>query len=625
LLTPSLPANPQVLAPYLLDAPPAPGLAAEDVVLLGERVYVCNRASDNVSVVADGRVTAVVTVGRSPSALAAHAASARVFVLNEMDGAISVLAGDTVQETWTPEIPPSTVAVVGDELWIGSQRGDRVLVLDARDGQRVGEVALSGASAVYNLAPHVASGRVYAATYGRVHAIDVRTLTELARIELASYRTLGVSPDGERLYVGVWSAETQRAALQVLEAASLRPLDSVELDGDTSDLLADPRDGRLFVLASYPDALWVIDPLTLAATQWPGLGLRASAATLSDDGARLYVCHRESDNLVIVDTATLAVSATVPLSLRVNDLAVKAASGAIYAAVGPADRVYRLEEEQPARSWSVEGYPYRVSALPDAGLATLSRVGGRLCLLDADGAERLRLEVGDYPGDLALELAADTLYAGGTVLSLTSLSTATLSVPTLYGSQEIPRQIVRDTRRERLYAVAFNGVPGSNGGSVVTRLGPQGAELDAPAPGRLSVIDLLYDEDSDRFFSTNGRMGTFGLQVSDGEDCRELLYLPLAGHPVALALDSATHHLWLALQSSDVADGRTVTELIAWDTRSLGEAARLRIDGAVSSIAVDEARMRVYLGSADTGQVHVVQDVPLPQPPSPTATQTSTP
>jgi len=101
--------------------------------------------------------------------------------------------------------------------------------------------------------------------------------------------------------------------------------------------------------------------------------------------------------------------------------------------------------------------------------------------------------------------------------------------------------------------------------------------------------------------------------------------LPLAGHPVALALDSATHHLWLALQSSDVADGRTVTELIAWDTRSLGEAARLRIDGAVSSIAVDEARMRVYLGSADTGQVHVVQDVPLPQPPSPTATQTSTP
>lgn len=623
--TPSLPAHPQLLAPYRLDAPPAPGVAAEDVVVLGERVYVCNRASDNVSVIAEGHVTAVVEVGQSPSALAAHVSSGQVFVLNEMDGTISVLIGDEVQATWTPEVPPSTLAVVGDELWVGSQRGDRVQVLDVRDGRRVGEVALSGASAVFTLASHSASGRVYAATYGRVHALDARTLTELGTVDLASYRTLGVSPDGERLYVGVWGADAQRAALQVLDAQTLQELGSIELVGDPSDVLANPRDGRVYVLASYPDALWIVDPLTRTAMQRPGLGLRASAGALSDDGSRLYVCHRESDSLVVVDTVTLAVSATVPLTLCVNDLAVEGESGAVYAAVGPADRVYRLAEGQAAQPWSVAGYPYRVAALPDAELAILSRVDGRLRVLAVDGAERYSLPLGDYPSDLAFELAADTLYAGGTVLSLNSLFTATLRVPTLYGGEEIPSRIVRDSRRERLYAVAFNGVPGSNGGNTVTRLGAQGAEITASAPGRLSVIDLLYDEEGDRFYSTNARMGTFGLQVSAGEDCRELLYLPLAGYPAALAVNRTTHHLWLAVQSGYATDGRTTTEMIAWDTRSLGEAARLRIDGAVTCMAVDEARMRVYLGGADAGQVYVVQDVPLPQPPAPTATQTSTP
>jgi hypothetical protein len=174
-------------------------------------------------------------------------------------------------------------------------------------------------------------------------------------------------------------------------------------------------------------------------------------------------------------------------------------------------------------------------------------------------------------------------------------------------------QVLRDTRRNVLYAVAQNGVPGSNGGFVVYRQDGS-AWSDEIVPGRLSVLDIAYDDATDRFYALCGHMGEYGVQIYDAAARQELTYIRLANPPSAMLLNSAQHHLWVATVESPEGSVGAQTLLTAYDTRDWTPVAEVHVAESLSVGAVDPTAGRLYLAAAERALIYVLQDVFLPGP-----------
>jgi hypothetical protein len=342
----------------------------------------------------------------------------------------------------------------------------------------------------------------------------------------------------------------------------------------------------------------------------------------------VYVANANGDNVTVVDARTDAVSHVVPVATHTTALSVAPGGGTLYVALPSADEVavYSAAGEH-VRSLNVAGYPYRVAALPDGQtLAVLTRVPPELRLITREGQVRDRFSVSADAEAITLSADASTLYAGGLALDLATRASETLHVRDALDMDRAPAIVVQDTRRNRLYAVAHNGIPGTNGARVVYPLYSPDGHLAAALPGRPSVIEMLYDADQDWFYTTHSRHATAGLQVSAAEDGSEIADLPLPGLPTAMVLSPTMHHLWLAVNPTDGGGGASQdTLLIAIDTRNLGQATSLQIAGPVDALAVDDAAGLVYAASGEQGVVYIVHDVPLPAPPLPTSTPTPAP
>jgi YVTN family beta-propeller protein len=557
-------------------------------------------------------------VGREPSAVLADPASGRTFVLNEGDSTISVLEGTTVVATWPVPEQSTKLAIVDGQLWVGSRRGGRITVLSAKDGMALGEVKLSATGMVFQLLASADARRIYAVSYARIHMIDVATRQEVASAVLNGAGVLALPASGPGLYATGYDSATQQEYLALLDTETLSEKAQLPSVPDLAALAADPRNGRLYLISSYTNELVVLDGQSHQRLARLIVGRTPRSLALDAEKGTLYVANYDGDNVAIVDTAKLAVVATVPLALRLEGMDVDPVTGRLYVAAGSANTVYLLGEAGVLEKWPISGYPSQVRVVPGRSqVACLSLVEDKLTLLDQMGKPAEVYTTGHRPRGLMIDDMQRRIYAGDTVLEWEARITHTLRISTPAGSMESPVQMLLDTRRNRLYAVALNGIPGSNNGYVVTRIGEADADPAAPAPGKLSVVDLVYDEEMDRFYATNARMGTYGLQVSQGEDGRELLALRLDRYPAAMALNPATRHLWVVLQS--VAGQATArdTQIAAYDTRTLGRVALLQVDGFVESLSVDPRNNRIYLANGDAGLIHVVQDVPMSAPAGP--------
>ena len=603
---------------------PEPGRYPSGVVMLDGRVYVCNRSTNNVSIVEGSRVVKVIPVGREPSCLVAHPPTGQVFVLNEGEATISVIRGRALVDTWRIPERGVSLAIMDDRLWVGTMRGGTILQLSLTDGRELGRTQLSTANTVLRLVPNVSRGEMLVATYGRVHVVGVAPFQERKSAAMNSYRTLGVSPAGDAVYVSAYDSEERQNYLLYLSAQDLALQARILVPWDTFALAIDPASGHVYVVSSYSNELLAIDASLTRVLARRVVGLSPRAMALDTAQQLLYVANGDGDNLAVLRADTLALVSIVPLADRLEDMVVDAQTGRLYVASGGRDQVLIVEGEALVDQWDIGPHPSLVRPIPSRHLvAVYTRADRALHFLDRGGAPVHRYELSHAPASLALRSLGDRLYAGGTVVELSDWTTRTLRVPTVYGS-EVPIKVVEDTLRGQLYAVAFNGIPGSNGGYVVRRLDAED-DRGSCGLGRLSVIDIVYDETMDRFYTTNARMGTFGLQVADAADCREVSYLSLRRYPGAMALNPSTHHLWLVLGGTYGAPDARESMVLAYDTRTWGRVAEWPLQGEITSLAVDSERNRVYLGDDATGIIHIVQDVEVPPPPAPTRTYTVTP
>jgi YVTN family beta-propeller protein len=612
------------VASWPLDRLVAASHAPSDVAVVGERVYVAMRASDAVALVQDGAVSALVPVGRQPIALCAAPERNRVYAASTDDASITVIEGATPVALWTLSDAPTALAAIGEQVWVGTMADD-LLMLSADSGILQGRVALGRQMPVMRIAGGE-DGRAYALTYGWLDAIDPIAQRPVASVAVPNALSVAVSPGGSRVYVGGYDDALQASIVQVFDSALRSELGRTTVPQSPGNLQVSPDGATLYVLSQYQGLLTALDARSLGTLAQVAVGDSPRGLALDRAGARAYLATGSDSlySLALVAPSSRELFGDVrvtPLALQVSAMVADPDTGVLYVACSSCDLVYVVQDGQVTGRWSVGRQPSALALLPGAvRLAVLCTGANRLDLLDTHtGVAVLQLGTGSSPQGLSVVPEERLLYAGDSVYTWDGELVDTVAIPTLYGTELPPVATARDTRRGQSYAVAYNGVPGSNGGYEVSPLDGSAdgdAEVPQRMPGRLSVISVLYDAGSDRWYSTNSRMGTFGLQVAQAQDNQELLYLHLPQYPTNLALNPASGHLWLALLPADTSP-EAQAQLLAYHTASMQRVASLGIPGVITALAVDPQRNRIYAASGDLGIVRVVQDVASRAPSAP--------
>ena len=614
------PSVPHTLGSVALFGLPGQGRSPQDLAVAGDRIYVANSGTGNVSVLQEGRVTMVVAVGSRPASLLAEPSRGRVYVLDAEEAQIAVLQDAAIADRWAVPVGSSSLALVDDTLWVGTGDG-HLLGLGADDGLEKTAIALTESAPVLRVLANPADPKQMAAvTYGRVHLVDRSVGGETTMAEMGIWRTLAYDPAGDRLYVGVYDGGTNTHGLLVLASDDLSVLDEVELPSAPRAVLADAEAERIYVALGTDHMVRVLSRADLDTLATFRVGRRPVALALSS--GVLYVACAESDQVARVDTASGGSLAPIPLSARISDLA--AADTGVVAALSSSDEIVWLDQDGVSARWDTAPHPAEIVWLPETGeLAVLSSATGTLALYGSDGTELARFDAGADPRLLHWHQEHGLLYAGHIALNPATGLTHTVAVTSPMGSSVWPEGLAVDVRRDMTYLVASNGVPGSNHGLITYRLGPDGALPGGP--GRLSIVDLLYDAETDRFFSTYQRMGTYGVQVWDPVAGAEALCLSLLRRPTALALNPGTHHLWVGLGQGTPMNPADDGLLRAYDTRTMGLVTELSFAGPLTALAVDVESDLVYVACEADQAVWLVKDAEMPAPPAPTPTHTPTP
>lgn len=613
---------PEIVATVSLGGQPEAGREPSGLARLSDRLYVAHRASDSVSLIADARVIKTLPVGRAPVAIVASQALGRLYVANGGDASLSVMEDERVRATWPLEAEPAALALVGKELWIGPAFGQAIAILSAETGALLGEVPLPKMELISELAVAPDGATVYAGSFSTLYVVDVAGRRVVDEVGLPAISALARSSDGQALYLTGYDPEAQTSLLRVLDAHTLQTEARAAVPSDTVEIVVDSNGRRIYLLSDLPNLITVLDARSLTQLAGSAVGYGPRYALLDASGERLYVASRRADSLTVLDAETLKRLAVVPLATRINAMAVDPLSGRLYMTSGSSDEIWVYDGVQRVDTWAADPFPGEIAVLPQQGqVAVLSGAAGDLALFDRGGDLVTRIELGEGGEGLLIDEPTARIYAGGVLLNLQLERARDLRVQSGMGTVEAPVQVVLDTRRGRAYGVVFNGIPGSNGGYIVRPL--DGEEW--PTWGRLSVVDALYDEELDRFYTIWVRMGTAGLQVDRAEDGQPLYDLRLSEAPSLLGLNPATGHLWLALVERGGTPEEPVAQLRAYDTHSMAVVAEIELPAPADAMAMDPRNGLVYVASNALSQLMVIADVALTAPVGAQAVPTVTP
>ena len=289
------------------------------VVVVGNRAYVANGASDTVSVVDVNtrQIVATIPVDHTPLSVVAKPDGTRVYVSN---------------------VDSATVSVI-----------------DTASNGVIKQITVPGGAYVHipgDMAMSPDGTRIYVATYdGTVTAIDTASNIAIGPW-FVSYDIGGmaVSPDGRRLYVA-----DKTGVIKVVDTTKLVPpatgITSPSISpgyGATPLDVAVSQDGKWLysvnaVQGSTGSSVSVIDADPNSATynrvvRTLSVGNTAAFVALSPDGSRAYVTHQVPGKMTVIDTRLNIVLGTVPTD---NDMVASDA----YVAVGSDGRVYVTDSD----------------------------------------------------------------------------------------------------------------------------------------------------------------------------------------------------------------------------------------------------------------------------------------
>jgi YVTN family beta-propeller protein len=623
----------QSLAEIQLRTLPGIGHNPQAVAVLGGRVYVANRTTNNLSVIEGDRVTSVIPVGAAPMALAADEKTGLVYVANEGDNTISFISGNNVVRTVPAPESPSCLVALDGRLYAGGRGENAVAVLDGLSGERVATVALSTTIGVLALAVNPVEGLLYADVYNNVQIVRLRDGATVAVLDHPTYITLAADPALQRVLVSEYDADSGKQYLVAYEPYGQEELGRAEVGGDPRGVAIDSEAERIYVVNSWSNNVSVLDGRSLRVITTISTGLRSLAVAVSEEH-QVYVVNSDSDNITVIDGQTLRVLGVVPLSLLPSAMAVHPDTGRLYVACASTNSVFVVDGGRVVAETSVGQHPNEVALSEDGSrLFVLNHVSGDLSVISTSGNTVVNtVPVGQLPQGLAIAPQSGKLYAGDAVLDEETGNL--LHRIELLGSIRLPVKPVQirvDSAAGRAYMVASNGVPGSNGGLVIYIIDLKSGEPVEGLVGGLSTTDLALDPAGQRVFSTAGRFGYFQMIVNDALSLKQVAVVDLQKYPSALAYNPQTQHIFICLTQAMRPPWEHDPAVWVLDARGFGTVGLYPLPTSANStldpynMVVDARRNYVYVADSHLGVVHVLRDAVLPPPPSPTPTHTPTP
>ncbi|HEX7111502.1 MAG TPA: YncE family protein [Mizugakiibacter sp.] len=265
--------------------------------------------------------------------------------------------------------------------------GDRVMVLDADEGNMLGTIAgLSGVHGVA-LAPALRRGWISDGRGNAVHVFDMATLEVTATLA-----DVGGNPDAI-----VYDAPSARVLtfngrshdVTAIDAASGKVVSRLALPGKPEFAVSDGR-GRVYVNIEDKGHLAVLDPRRLKLlAEWPLRGCVDPTGLALDAAHRRLFSVCQNRRMVVTDAGDGHAVATLPIGDGPDGVAFDAARGLVYSSNGASGTLTVVHQDDADRYRVVAEVPTQPSARtlaldPASGDVYLSAA----TLVPADGTHR---------------------------------------------------------------------------------------------------------------------------------------------------------------------------------------------------------------------------------------------
>jgi YVTN family beta-propeller protein len=295
------------------------------------RLFVSNYGDGTVSVI-DGdleREVDTIEIGGLPEALAVRTDEPLLAVVNSGESQVALV--DPVELEVLATMPTNKGAedVVfsadGKTLFVTAVSDKVINVFDPDARTPIGDPITVTSGRPRRLALSSDGSRLYVLVYdpdGHVAVVDVATRQQVGdMIPVGRYPCgIAISGDGRRVLAASFDDNT----VTVIDAQSLKPIATHEVKTGLG-LVAHKRKPLLYSMASFDDAIPVLNfetgkvLTTLSLGKWPTYGV------MTPDGRFLYAVHQESHSVVKIDVETnesvlkIAVGRE-PLELLIYDL-----------------------------------------------------------------------------------------------------------------------------------------------------------------------------------------------------------------------------------------------------------------------------------------------------------------
>jgi YVTN family beta-propeller protein len=627
------PNAPAVMARVSLLSLPGAGRNPAAVAQLGDTFYVADSASDNLAVIRDRRVRAFIPTARSPTSLVADGAHQRLYVGTYFSRTISLIENDTVARTAVLSDSVSSLALYQDKLFVGLGSRAAIEIRDPLTLEKKGQVNLSRGLEVLRLVVDAPRQRLIAGVYGGIVVLDLGTLRELNSFEAPSlFETLDVNPNDGSIWAGLYDDKQQRAYLAAYDQSGKR-LRRVTVGADLRGLTFDDS-GRAFVASSFDNQVDVVEAASGRVLANIHVGLHPTALWLDQPTHTLYVANENSDNLSVIDTQALREAGVIPLAADVSALEANQALGRVYAANASSDSVYVIEGGRVVNAVAVGHHPLDLADDPKTNrLFVANYADGTVSVVDENSLTvQATLPVTRALSTVAVDATNKHLFADSTMFALDTLQPQGIYLAQGFtlGSRPAAESVRVDPVRQKLYVLAFNGVPGSNSRLILYTFSETNLDVSGTLPYHNggSVTALGVDPATGRVFATMTHpLAYTNWFVAWDAEGNELMEMALSARTTGMAFNPTTQHLFLAHANtyqpySSGLPGRDNAVQVL-DTRSFGEVGWLDVPGAPGPMT--RLGSTIYVAGQDDGAITLIADVATQPPPSPTPTLTPTP
>ena len=626
------PGAPFILQRLALRELPGAGHAPYDVAILGDKVYTLNSSTSNLAVIQNDRIVKYIPLEKSADALAADPIRKRLYLARTESKTISVVENDRV--TWMPSIgdSPRSLLVFEEYLLVGLDNRNGILVLDTATLQIRARIPIPDSFSVISLAGDPQHHRVYAGLYDRTAVIDTKTWSVLAILPTkGSYQTLAAYPPNGSVLTAMYDSPSQSQYLTAFDPLTGKQGARVKIGSDSYAAVLSPDNSRIYVANSFTNDVSVIDPRSMTVVATIPVSMRPRGLALDENAHRLYVANSESDSVSVINTDNYQVVATIPLSMMLTALAANENTGRVYVANASTDSVYVIEGARVAKEIGVGHHPVDLARdAPSNRLLVANQADGTLSIIDETNLSiRATQPITRYLTTVAVDAAHARVFARGVILDLKTLTPTgqrLTMVGNTIGSIIAPEFVRVNPNNNRIYALGWNGTPGSNGRTVTYSIDGDTLQQRTMLSYYGSSYFFAIDPNTNRIFVAgfHPMAYTSELNVFDANDAK-LFALALPARPTGMVYNPQTQHLFLSHTATYVPYGPQPTAdntVLILDANSFGEVALLSVDAPGKMTRLGNT---IYVAGFDSGSLTLIQDANVPTPPSPTPTLTRTP